>query len=186
MLKAELEEAWREAEGMAREMDVLEGAAVSDDDDEDITTHTAHVVGVTGKAIVTHAKLLASTDALGPTVDSDGTQPQPQSEAEPEVAPSRPSRSRRSSRSDRGSRWSRVAAAKTRSRRTSNASLRMTKRSLSRAYHTSESNANPPPVPELPGSLHEGSFLELESRNASNAEDIATKHGKIPLCYSYP
>lgn len=93
-----------------------------------------------------------------------------EAEAEAECVPQFDNRSRRSSRSERSSRWSRVAAAKTRSRRTSDASLRVTRRSLSRAGRANDDNSRPPPVPTLPGNL-DSSFLDLSSRNPSSSVD---------------
>ena len=167
MLEAELEEAWKEAENVAQEIDNLQ-ASMSDeeiDDSEEVTMHTAHVVGVTGLAIASTAKLMSGTESSPPVAIAFPTQtpePRPPSRSNSVV-------SRRNS--ERSSRWMRVAAAKTRSRRTSNASLRVTKRSVSRAGRSSEDKLQPPPVPNIPGNFHETSFLDLDSRHTSMSRD---------------
>jgi hypothetical protein len=172
VLEAELEEAWKEAEKVAQEIDNLK-AAMSDEEDEDgeegedIAMHTAHMVGVTGMAVATTAKLMSSTEATeAPAPTPPSAPPAYVERPESRAARSDGNRSRRSSR-ERISRWSRVTAAKTRSRRTSNASLRVTKRSLSRAGRNSEDKLRPPPVPIIPGNLHESSFLEFDSKHTS-------------------
>lgn len=108
-----------------------------------------------------------------------------------------------------GSRWSRVVAAKTRSRRTSNASLRVTARSRSRAGRGSDDQRERPPVPDLPDSFldlgmamsRQGpSYLEDAGKEASilvpvqkltNHLDSLTKHpfssaGTAPPAKSIP
>lgn len=162
VLNAELEEAWKEAEMIAQEMDGLEITLIdrgeeNDDEEEELTTHTAHVVGVTGTALAALAKLVPS-DVSGratPTFTQDHDQ------AEPSIFSSSRSR-RQSGRSDR-SKWDQIAAAKARSRRTSDANLRVTKRSRSKTDRDSQ----PPPVPTMtfPGVqvLQQDSFLDLNT-----------------------
>jgi hypothetical protein len=176
VLEAELEEAWREAEKVAQEIDQLD-AGISDDESEDITIHTAHMVGVTGTAVATDAKLISPTETSAPTdfptkqIQSQATESDTNPSPTPSAAPSRRN-------SERGSRWSRVTAAKTRSRRTSNASLRVTKRSLSRAGRVSEDRLRPP-VPSFPESLQGNSFLDLESKNPSRHTSTAHDGGGV-------
>jgi hypothetical protein len=166
VLEAELEEAWKEAEKVAQEIDDIE-VGISGDESEDITAHTARMVGVTGKAVATAAKLMSSTEANAPLPNNsaeDGAKREP--EMQPDV-----NHSRRHN-SDRSSRWSRVAAAKMRSRRTSDASLRVTRRSLSRAGRGSEDKRRPP-VPNLPADLQGNSFLDLDNMSPSPLTSMA-------------
>ena len=214
ILEAELEEAWMEAETMAREMDNLE-SAVSDDDLEDGADGKAQpafednesrpsaefpvdvkaedeaedgggdgdgevdgdagiITPVTGTAKVAEPKLISSTS---PRV------PEPPEAAET-TSPGSPnaSRSRRNShqstRSERSNRWNRVVAAKTRSRRTSNASLRVTARSRSKASRGTEDRRERPPVPDLPDS-----FLDLGTANGWQGSNDT---GKATRIFQYP
>jgi hypothetical protein len=166
MLNAELEEAWGAAEQMAQEVDDLE-AAVTDEESEEsenLTTHTTHVMGVTGMAVATQARLVFSPEASPPMFSTQDESPI-----------LRPSRSRRSSRSDHSTRWNQVVAAKTRSRRTSNASLRVTRRTRSTKGCASEDNVRPP-VPMLPSSCQNvSSFLDLNPHTG--------KHYPLPISY---
>lgn len=162
VLEAELKDAWKEAEEIALEIDEIEGYGSEDEGEyegDDITTHTARVVGVTGTATVTEAKLMNSTEASASQIFG-------QVHSEP-PAPEDHDRSRPSSRNSRTSRSTRVIAAKTRSRRTSDASLRVTQRSRSRARYAAEGKA--PPVPTLPTSMNvsEISFLEFDPNSPS-------------------
>lgn len=180
VLEAELEEAWKEAETMAQEIDNMQSAVSDGEDDEDeddedeqeegagddaASAHNAEMVEIIGTAVASEARLMSPIDTSAPPL------PLPE-DSEKEPFTPLTNRSRRSSRSERSSRWSRVAAAKTRSRRTSNASLRVTKRSRSRAGRGSEDKREAPPVPTLPGALQDSSFLDLDSRQPSYAEDF--------------
>jgi hypothetical protein len=167
VLEAELEEAWKEAEKVAQEIDDIE-VGISGDESEDITTHTARMVGVTGKAVATAAKLMSSTEADAP-LPNDSAEDGAKRELEMQTDVNH---SRRHN-SDRSSRWSRVAAAKMRSRRTSDASLRVTRRSLSRAGRGSEDKRRPPPVPNLPADLQGNSFLDLDNMSPSPLTSMA-------------
>lgn len=141
VLEAELSEAWKEAEDIAQEMDELEDAGW--EDEEDVTVHTAHVVGVTARVQATEAKLMdqkeasssqifTKTEPLNTNLQNPTTQdPAAQSPTatEPgEGSQSLGSHSRPQSRNSARKRSIRVTAAKTRSRRTSDASLRVTKK----------------------------------------------------------
>jgi len=161
VLEAELEEAWKEAEQVAQEIDDLE-AGMSDDEGEDITIHTAHVVGIAGKAVATAAKLLSPTETMNAPL------PKVLAQGMIETRAIRADNNLIRHSSERSSRWSRVAAAKTRSRLTSHASLRVTKRSLSRAGRADD-KLRPPPVPHIPGNLQDSSFLDLDGKNPSHA-----------------
>ena len=174
VLEAELEEAWKEAEKVAQEIDNLE-AGMSDDegDDSEVTGHTARVVGVTGKVFATTATLVSPTEVADPPV----LEPYAARGTDAQAAESDINSCRRSS--ERNSRWNRVTAAKTRSRRTSHGSLRVTKRSLSRAGRGSEDKIRPrPPVPILPERLQGNSFLDLESKHPS-ANTSLTRDGNV-------
>ena len=180
MLNAELEEAWKVAEKMAQEVDDLEATLTDDESDEseNMTTHTAHVVGVTGIAIATQATLMAPLEASPPKSDPSRN---PTESTETESIILRHNRSRRNSRSDLSSRWNQVVAAKTRSQRTSNASLRVTKRNRSVAGRGPEDNLQPPPVPMLPD--RQGlSFLDLNPRAGEHYPLLfSTSHSGEPL-----
>ena len=186
VLEAELEEAWMEAEIMAREMDNLE-SAVSDDDLEDEAEGKAQpavvdgepgpsavfpvdieaedgeiddeyggiVTTVTGTAMASEPKLMSSTSTApvpSEATETTSTVKLPQSSHTPSSRRS----SHRSTRSESSSHWNRLVAAKTRSRRASNASLRVTTRSHSKPGRGSEDQRKRPPMPDLPDS-----FLDL-------------------------
>jgi hypothetical protein len=161
MLEAELEEAWKEAEEVAQEIDILE-AGLSDDDEgcdgEDVTIHTAHVVGIAGKAVAT------ATTLMSPTQTMDSSWPKVVAQERVETRTGRAENNLTRHSSERSTRWSRVAAARTRSRLTSHASLRVMRRSASRAGHGSEDKLRPPPVPNIPGNRQDNSFLDLDGK----------------------
>jgi hypothetical protein len=161
MLEAELEEAWKEAEEVAQEIDNLE-AGLSDDDEgcegEDVTIHTAHVVGIAGKAVAT------ATTLMSPTQTMDSSWPKVVAQERVETRTSRAENNLTRHSSERSTRWSRVAAARTRSRLTSHASLRVMRRSASRAGQGFEDKLRPPPVPARPGNRQVNSFLNLDGK----------------------
>lgn len=157
VLEAELSEAWKEAEDIAQEMDELEDAGW--EDEEDVTVHTAHVVGVTARMQATEAKLMdqkeasssqifTKTEPLDTNLQSPMTQDPaaqtPTATESGEGSQSLGSLSRSQSRTSTRKRSIRVTAAKTRSRRTSDASLRVTKSSKKKA------DGSAPPVPKVP------------------------------------
>ncbi|KZP08349.1 hypothetical protein FIBSPDRAFT_874628 [Athelia psychrophila] len=157
ILEAELKEAWKEAEDIAREMDDIEDANWEDDD---VTTHTAHMVGVVGRAQVAEAKLMDQKEASSSQIFSKPERPKtaPPSvfTASEQGGSSGPS-SGNHSRSHSRSRSIKLTAAKTRSRRTSDASLRVSKRSIKKAEGMA------PPVPSLPVEFDaEENFIDLD------------------------
>lgn len=171
-LEDELEEAWREAEAVAVELDAIKedevsvGKAESDgesegvtnrhdhDDTEDVTNMTdiGEVVGVTATAVISKATLLSPTS---PNYNLDKSD----AKSVRSTKSTKTTRSKRSGR-DPQSRLSRVSAARVRSRTASNASLR-----LPRNIRTPPSNvnvsANTPPVPGVPDNLQGHSFLDM-------------------------
>lgn len=155
-LEDELEEAWREAEGMAAEIDDMEGTDGEDDIDDtqtlgDITLNTdlGQVMGVTSKAVLSKATLITQINHT--TSDAKSVK---------SIKSAKSSRSRRSNK-DGPSRTSRLSAAKTRSRTASNASLRLPK--ALRTPTTSQSSPDePPPMPALPDNLQGYSFLDMD------------------------
>ncbi|KIM90210.1 hypothetical protein PILCRDRAFT_811932 [Piloderma croceum F 1598] len=159
MLEAELEEAWKEAEEVAQEIDNLE-AGLSDDEceGEDVTIHTAHVVGIAGKAVAT------ATTLMSPTQTTDSSSPKVVAQERVKTRTARAENNLTRHSSERSTRWSRVAAARTRSRLTSHASLRVMRRSASRAGHGSEDKLRPPPLPIIPGNRQDNSFLDLDGK----------------------
>jgi hypothetical protein len=217
ILEAELEDAWKEAERVAKEIDELEGGMSDFDGDEgdegygdEVTMHAAHMVGVTGKAVATSARLLFSlepTDLSAPntsaptistskpsTPGSSALQVSTPdaSEAIASVVPAEEASETQATRSntypsrrnsERRSRWGRVTAARTRSQRTSNASLRVTKRSLSRAGRTSEDRQQPPPVPHIhiPGNTQPNSFLDLNNNTQTQTSTAQEGNGGFSL-----
>ena len=171
-LEDELEEAWREAEAVAVELDAIKedeisiGKAETDgesegvanrhnhDDTEDVTimTDIGEVVGVTATAVVSKATLLSPTSPNYNLDKSDAKSVRSAKSA-------KTTRSKRSGR-DPQSRLSRVSAARVRSRTASNASLRLPKN-----IRTPLSNVNvsetPPPIPGVPDNLQGHSFLDM-------------------------
>ena len=158
-LEDELEEAWREAEGMAAEIDEMEDSDEGEVDDVDdnqtlgnitLNTDLGQVMGVTSKAVLSKATLVTKVDPIASDTKSVKS-----------VKSFKSSRSRRSNK-DGPSRSSRLSAAKTRSRTASNASLRLPK-----ALRTPTSSQapldDPPPMPALPDSLQCYSFLDMDS-----------------------
>lgn len=156
-LEDELDEAWREAEGMAAEIDEMEQSdeEVEDIDDNqtlgDITINTdiAQVMGVTAKAVLSKATLISQVKHVSSDAKS--------------VKSIKSSRSKRSK--DGPNRISRLSAAKTRSRTASNASLRLPKGlRTSTASHMPQDE--PPPMPALPDALQGCSFLDMDTNGA--------------------
>ena len=155
-LEDELEEAWREAEGMAAEIDDMEETDGEDDIDDtqtlgDITLNTdlGQVMGVTSKAVLSKATLITQINRNSSDAKSVKS-----------MKSAKSSRSRRSNK-DGPSRTSRLSAAKTRSRTASNASLRLPK--ALRTPTTSQASPDePPPMPALPDSLQGHSFLDMD------------------------
>ncbi|KAH7890968.1 hypothetical protein F5I97DRAFT_1798887 [Phlebopus sp. FC_14] len=192
-LEDELEEAWKEAEGMAAEIDDMDNQRAesdSEDDDpglkqgsvgddtgtlEDVTINTdlGEVVGVTAFAVASKATLVIPETA-------------PKTDTKIDKSDARSIKSTRSKRSTRDgpSRVSRVSAARTRSRAASNASLRLPKalRTPSAIYSTP---ANAPPIPALPDSSQGHSFLDM-----GNVGNEYIRHPKrlLPMrpCSSFP
>ncbi|KAJ8587570.1 hypothetical protein M405DRAFT_863633 [Rhizopogon salebrosus TDB-379] len=160
-LEDELEEAWREAEGMAAEIDEMEsdGEEVDDIDDSEtlggltINTDLGQVMGVTSKAVLSKATLITQVHHIASDAKS--------------VKSVKSSRSRRSNK-DGPSRASRLSAAKTRSRTVSNASLRLPK-ALRTPTSSQTSPEEPPPMPALPDNLQCYSFLDMENSGTEYA-----------------
>jgi chaperonin cofactor prefoldin len=160
-LEDELEEAWREAEGMAAEIDEMEsdGEEVDDIDDNEtlggltINTDLGQVMGVTSKAVLSKATLITQVHHIASDAKS--------------VKSVKSSRSRRSNK-DGPSRASRLSAAKTRSRTASNASLRLPK-ALRTPTSSQTSPEEPPPMPALPDNLQCYSFLDMENSGTEYA-----------------
>lgn len=154
-LEDELEEAWREAEGMAAEIDEMEQSEeeeVEDIDDNQtlgdmtINTDIAQVMGVTAKAVLSKATLISQVKHVSSDAKS--------------IKSFKSSRSKRSK--DGPNRLSRLSAAKTRSRTASTASLRLPKGLRTPpASHTPQDE--PPPMPALPDSLQGCSFLDMDT-----------------------
>ncbi|KAG2345881.1 hypothetical protein BDR05DRAFT_95107 [Suillus weaverae] len=156
-LEDELDEAWREAEGMAAEIDEMEQSdeEVEDIDDNqtlgDITINTdiAQVMGVTAKAVLSKATLISQVKHVSSDAKS--------------VKSIKSSRSKRSK--DGPNRISRLSAAKTRSRTASNASLRLPK-GLRTPTASHMPQDEPPPMPALPDALQGCSFLDMDTNGA--------------------
>ncbi|KAG6331148.1 hypothetical protein ID866_7940 [Astraeus odoratus] len=179
-LEDELEEAWKEAEAVAVELDAIQAEDVAsegrtesddssdgdadehdDDDDDDaqaledatMTADIGVVVGVTATAIASKATLLSPISMKYELDKSD-------SKSIKSTKSAKSAKSSRSKRSISQSRLSRVSAARMRSRTASNASLR-----LPRNLRTPTSSANlppmPPPMPALPDNLQGHSFLDM-------------------------
>ncbi|KAG1738968.1 hypothetical protein EDB19DRAFT_1909017 [Suillus lakei] len=167
-LEDELEEAWREAEGMAAEIDEMEE---TDDDEEiediddtqtlgDITINTdiAQVMGVTAKAVLSKATLISQVKHVSSDAKS--------------IKSFKSVKSSRSKRSKDGpNRISRLSAAKTRSRTASNASLRLPK-GLRTPTASHMSPDDPPPMPALPDALQGCSFLDMDTSGAEYSRPL--------------
>lgn len=156
-LEDELEEAWREAEGMAAEIDEMEQSDEEVDDIDDnqtlgdvtINTDIAQVMGVTAKAVLSKATLISQVKHVSSDAKS--------------IKSSKSVKSSRSKRSKDGpNRLSRLSAAKTRSRTASNASLRLPK-GLRTPTTSSMPQDEPPPMPALPDALQGCSFLDMDT-----------------------
>lgn len=166
-LEDELEEAWREAEGMAAEIDEMEQSdeeEVEDIDDNqtlgDITINTdiAQVMGVTAKAVLSKATLISQVK----NVPSDAKS----------IKSIKSVKSTRSKRSKDGpNRLSRLSAAKTRSRTASTASLRLPK-GLRTPTASHMPQDEPPPMPALPDSLQGCSFLDMDTNNTEYSRPL--------------
>ncbi|KAG2143779.1 uncharacterized protein EDB93DRAFT_1251833 [Suillus bovinus] len=157
-LEDELEEAWREAEGMAAEIDEMEQSEEEDIEDIDdtqtlgditINTDIAQVMGVTAKAVLSKATLISQVKHVSSDAKS--------------IKSFKSVKSSRSKRSKDGpNRLSRFSAAKTRSRTASNASLRLPK-GLRTPTASHIPHDEPPPMPALPDALQGCSFLDMDS-----------------------
>ncbi|KAG1747964.1 uncharacterized protein EDB91DRAFT_1115720 [Suillus paluster] len=143
-LEDELEEAWREAEGMAAEIDGMEESdedEVDDMDDNqtlgDITIHTdiAQVMGVTAKAVASKATLISQVKHVSSDAKSVKS-----------VKSVKSSRSKRSTK-DGPNRLSLLRLPK---------ALRTPP-----ASHMSQDD--PPPMPALPDALQGCSFLDMDT-----------------------
>ncbi|KAG2033837.1 hypothetical protein BDR03DRAFT_902021 [Suillus americanus] len=166
-LEDELDEAWREAEGMAAEIDEMEQSDEEEIDDIDdnqtlgdvtINTDIAHVMGVTAKAVLSKATLISQVKH----VPSDAKS----------IKSLKSIKSSRSKRSKDGpNRISRLSAAKTRSRTASNASLRLPK-GLRTPTTSHMSQDEPPPLPALPDALQGCSFLDMDSNGAEYSRPL--------------
>lgn len=165
-LEDELDEAWREAEGMAAEIDEMEQSDEEEVDIDDnqtlgdvtINTDIAQVMGVTAKAVLSKATLISQVKH----VPSDAKS----------IKSSKSVKSSRSKRSKDGpNRLSRLSAAKTRSRTASNASLRLPKglRTPTAAYMPQD---EPPPMPALPDALQGCSFLDMDTSGAEYSRPL--------------
>ncbi|KAG0697932.1 hypothetical protein DFH29DRAFT_811016 [Suillus ampliporus] len=158
-LEDELEEAWREAEGMAAEIDEMEASDEEEVDDIDdnqtlgdltINTDIAQVMGVTAKAVASKATLITQVKHVSSDAKSIKS-----------VKSAKSSRSKRSTK-DGPNRSSRLSAAKTRSRTASNASLRLPK-ALRTQTASHMPPDDPPPMPALPDALQGCSFLDMDT-----------------------
>ncbi|KIK99131.1 hypothetical protein PAXRUDRAFT_823095 [Paxillus rubicundulus Ve08.2h10] len=179
-LEDELEDAWREAENMAVEFDVMEQEGEEseeedrlDEDDEaedinqdsddtetvgDITINgdLGEVLGVTATAVASKATLVISP------VSPQFNPKQDKSDAKSVKS----TRSKRSTR-DGPSHFSRISAARVRSRATSNASLRLP-RALRTPSSSHPSPVDTPPIPAIPENLQGQSFLDMDMGNSVN------------------
>ncbi|EGO22609.1 hypothetical protein SERLADRAFT_473676, partial [Serpula lacrymans var. lacrymans S7.9] len=168
-LEDELEEAWREAENIAQEIDEIEFSDEEDGDiegdyglDEDISTDMGEVIGVTARVVAQKATLI----------------PNKPSTQHLQVSDNKSVRSRRSGRGRilvrRDSHHSRVSAAKTRSRAASNASLRLPKavRGGGPQSPTDVAKEEAPPMPALPDSLQGKSFLDMETKTSADTYEF--------------
>lgn len=166
-LQDELDEAWREAEGMAAEIDEMEQSdeeEVEDIDDNQtlgdmtINTDIAQVMGVTAKAVLSKATLISQVKHVPADVKS--------------VKSFKSVKSTRSKRSKDGpNRLSRLSAAKTRSRTASNASLRLPK-GLRTPTTSHMPHDEPPPMPALPDSLQGCSFLDMDANSTEYSRPL--------------
>ncbi|KAG2111102.1 hypothetical protein DEU56DRAFT_216226 [Suillus clintonianus] len=164
-LEDELEEAWREAEGMAAEIDEMEESEEELDDIDDnqtlgdmtINTDIAQVMGVTAKAVLSKATLITQVKHVSSDAKSVKS-----------VKSAKSSRSKRSK--DGPNRLSRFSAAKTRSRTASNASLRLPKGL--RTPTASSMPDDPPPMPALPDALQGCSFLDMDTTGAEYSRPL--------------
>ncbi|KAG2131739.1 hypothetical protein DEU56DRAFT_889463 [Suillus clintonianus] len=164
-LEDELEEAWREAEGMAAEIDEMEESEDELDDIDDnqtlgdmtINTDIAQVMGVTAKAVLSKATLISQVKHVSSDAKSVKS-----------VKSAKSSRSKRSK--DGPNRLSRFSAAKTRSRTASNASLRLPKGL--RTPTSSHMPDDPPPMPALPDALQGCSFLDMDTTGAEYSRPL--------------
>ncbi|KAG1874434.1 hypothetical protein F4604DRAFT_1764685 [Suillus subluteus] len=160
-LEDELDEAWREAEGMAAEIDEMEQSDEEEIDDIDdnqtlgditINTDIAQVMGVTAKAVLSKATLISQVKHV--------------SSSDAKSVKSLKSRSK-----DGPNRISRLSAAKTRSRTASNASLRLPK-GLRTPTVSHMSQDEPPPMPALPDALQGCSFLDMDTSGAEYSRPL--------------
>lgn len=166
-LQDELDEAWREAEGMAAEIDEMEQSdeeEVEDIDDNQtlgdmtINTDIAQVMGVTAKAVLSKATLISQVKHVPADAKSVKS-----------VKSVKSSRSKRSK--DGPNRLSRLSAAKTRSRTASNASLRLPK-GLRTPAASHMPHDEPPPMPALPDSLQGCSFLDMDANSTEYSRPL--------------
>lgn len=166
-LQDELDEAWREAEGMAAEIDEMEQSdeeEVEDIDDNQtlgdmtINTDIAQVMGVTAKAVLSKATLISQVKHVPSDAKSIKS-----------VKSVKSSRSKRSK--DGPNRLSRLSAAKTRSRTASTASLRLPK-GLRTPTASHMPHDEPPPMPALPDSLQGCSFLDMDANNTEYSRPL--------------
>ncbi|TFK39754.1 hypothetical protein BDQ12DRAFT_711862 [Crucibulum laeve] len=179
-LQAELEDAWKEAERLAREMDEYDAAVDSDDEEEEAIVETAEIITVPQTPLsprpnslplspkLVHMKSFSSPP-MSPTTPLMIPPPLPMKEPmrgmnSPADVPdtvsihsTRSARSTKSHRSARGtdaSRISVVSAAKKRSYRASQSSLRLPthsrKSSIGGRPKTPYDDHDQPPVPNLP------------------------------------
>ncbi|KAG2364655.1 hypothetical protein BDR07DRAFT_1470783 [Suillus spraguei] len=138
-LEDELDEAWKEAEGMAAEIDEMEQSDEEVDDIDDNQT-----LGDITSTLILHKSWHVSSDAKS-------------------IKSSKSVKSSRSKRSKDGlNRLSRLSAAKTRSRTASNASLRLPK-GLRTPAGSHMPHDEPPPMPALPDALQGCSFLDMDT-----------------------
>ncbi|KIJ65451.1 hypothetical protein HYDPIDRAFT_167144 [Hydnomerulius pinastri MD-312] len=194
-LEDELEDAWKEAEKMAVEFDDMEQEGEESEGEDgmegmefegieprhedaddtgtlgDITINTdfGEVLGVTATAVASKATLVS------PKQDKSDAK------SVKSFKSFKSSRSKRSAR-DGPSHISRVTAARTRSRATSNASLRLPK-SLRTPSSTHTSPVDAPPMPALPDSLQGHSFLDMG--NIGN-EYVKQPRKFLPMRYPEP
>ncbi|KAL4062530.1 hypothetical protein J3A83DRAFT_1829191 [Scleroderma citrinum] len=175
-LEDELDEAWKEAEAVAVELDAMKGdddasdgkaetdgesEGIANQDNrhdsqalEDVTimSDIGEVVGVTATAVISKATLVSPTS---PNYNLDKSD----AKSVRSTKSTKTTRSKRSAR-DAQSRLSRVSAARVRSRAASNASLRLPRNIRTPTSGVNQS-ASPPPIPVVPDTLQGHSFLDM-------------------------
>lgn len=193
-LEAELDEAWQEAEKLAREMDDFTGITNFEDEGEavievaeivsmrsspsppPINTFLPSPESVLRLEVGSPQQPFPSRDTSPIHVHPDVESPCSDSPPSPGGRSIRSTRTTRSNRTNDASRVNSVSAARRRSIRTSMGSLRFTHSRKSSLVRGKASEEEQPPVPELPRTLppsaftpniNRHSFLQFESRSSS-------------------